>query len=638
MYRTNILFIIVAILSLNSLANTKELVNRPEIFFEKSIPEDGSVISSFDFDLVFDLSNFYEVYGDENVIFCLDNFCEGEVNLYLGSSTSGILLESIYNADLDNETVQTQSGNTLHFSFENVPVNDGQSYTIEVKGWVYCYKNPKEQSQILDLNETPIILHYTGKSDTIGFGLLNTSVDGISEMCEAEPMTIKCTKEVSLIDNAKARLYQRMSGVDSALWEWYTSLVSESDITVSEKDPCEISFDFGEICMYKGVDYIVEIDKGTVFDKDDDSKSLPRISYVIQGSAIHYFEAVDFKVNKDSRGMIESFEIEFACDDSALTDIIESNGGLVKIIDSNDKELGVALLEPSESEWPRYKFHKSELPALLPCSELYLAADEGALNGRLDGLSVYSVIGGLQNRQFRFKFPMPEADEVTGIPDVEFGAVGIGEFNVWTDAIEDGYAAGKLETIEIILEPYEFMGNDERPWAKENQTGSLYEIGENEDILIKEFPLSSEIRGHGLDNMKSAVICPINEVLYEGKQYRLTIPENAIGSKHWYRAFGMAKLHSEYTHYQHSPRFDFVFNGLTQSSESKETAIAGPTVSGCAGSIIIRNLGAKDVVTVYGTDGTLCGRVADKEGDFRMQLGSGMYVVVVNTKATKILI
>lgn len=619
-------------------------IAKPEIHFIKSIPEDGAEISSFIFDLEFDLSEVYEEYGESGDIkLCLDNFVEGEVNLYKGVLSRNNLLKSIYNSELDDVTFQSQSGNTLHLSFDNLSVTDGQEYTLEIKGYVFCTEGRKEISEILDLNENPIILDFIGKSDTVGFEVLGWSTDNISEMEKMEPVNIGFNMPVRLKAGAHASLKHRKSGLNPADWDTFTTELRESDIYISEDNPSKITFDFGQICMYKGVDYVIEIKQGTIYRQDDETESLPTLTHIIPGSTVHYVEAVDFKVNKDEYGLIESFEIEFECEDPAITELRSKAGfqsafHMVNITDIDNNFITGLTDSQSESAWPRYKFYKSYL-YIEPGTELYVAAEEGDLYGLLDTLPFSSGIPGFQNKEFKFKFIMPRTDEVSGIPDVKFRETGIGKFNDFTTAIQEGYATEKLETVEIILEQYLFNGHWEWPWAKKDKNGYLYEIGETEDTLIKEFPLSSGSRGNtGYDNLLSALICPVNEVLYEGKRYRMTIPEDAVGSIHHHEDRFSYVTPNDYSFYQHSPQFDFIFEGLTQSAEAEAGTISGPSIKCHGNNIIIEGLDKNDVICIYGADGTRFRRLTNEEGTIKIHLDSGIYIFVINGSSTKILI
>lgn len=568
----------------------------PDLYYKGCVPADGSVISSLEFDLEFDLSEIYELFErNDNMYLSITPapFYDG-VLLIRGDAEGGEVIQSIYGTDEYGIRGSTQYGERIHLSFDNNLMIDGQRYSIVFYGIIRCYdkKSGSNYSKKLDYSVEPLILSFTAKTEKQNFGIKNTSLDQISESDNLGKLAIEFSRPVEISDGASAKLLYLESDLykQNSIYR-ESNKIAEVPIHISENSPCQLLMDFGNINLYKGVVYFIKINGNSITETENETPYCPDFIRILKGSKKEYFEASHLIPLKDDDGFVNGFSITYSSDNhSIISSSFEQTDETtaIHILDKDGNMAGRIVLD--RGNWPEQNY-KIE-GCLCPDHTYTIRGEEGIVTGTIQVSDQnFRCKGGIINKEFKFTLVAPSIDETTHMPEIKYGEIGLSEFNEPENKIESGYATDYIGTVDIIMEEYWYRDVCYWPWPHFPQgKGEFYEITESGPELIKEIILKGCSRGNtGFFNLNGAVECIINEPLYKGKEYRLVIPENTLGVTK--QQSQIIQKESYFSYYVPSPRYEFTFYGLAEPTDnlidlSPENADAPVDVYNIYGSLL----------------------------------------------------
>ncbi|MBD5217575.1 MAG: hypothetical protein HDS73_03675 [Bacteroidales bacterium] len=145
---------------------------------------------------------------------------------------------------------------------------------------------------------------------------------------------------------------------------------------------------------------------------------------------------------------------------------------------------------------------------------------------------------------------LAKADEY---PSVKFGTTVVGEHSIRDNGVKDGSKHQKLTTVEVAIDDYVYNGDT---WTDFTITGkgSLYDITNEEPVLIKDFSLAFNKRGTNGLYLFPVMTLNVNEPIFENHTYKVTVPEDCVKP-------GITKLPCQFSAEVHSPAYEFTFVG-----------------------------------------------------------------------------
>lgn len=549
--RATLLILVASLLGASgSFAATK-----PEITITGITPAPGSEITTFDFELQFDLSAIYAEYGyDENFGIGNGGSSSHNISLYQGTGPDGILVRTVYDFNMNGDSELFRPGDKFRFSFDDSCLLDGVTYAVVFTNIFSCRKKGETKSYGTtpeDFGKTPLVYTFTARTDADNFGMKDWSVAAGAEITHAGKIELAFTHPVEITDTeAKAQLFNYYRHeVSAGSYLTKNNLLAEGEIYVSEADPCKVILDFGDYPTYSGWEYDLKVPAGVIRGKDS-GVSVAALRRRVTGSLVERFKAKTLVPGYDESGLIDSVTITWDTPQprqNGISTTLEYSPGITLSIRGSDNTR-VSLGDVVEDNWPTVTYRISG--TLHPSVEYSL---EGYCLGKIDATG---HLPGLICDEFEGSFVAPAIGDIAlALPQVKVMSHGLPELNYRDQSLPQGYVAENLTKIEVALEDYWYQDKKYTLWP----TGfcQFYEINQDgDDILLANTQMKAELRGiSGVTERYYAVICTIGKKLYQGKRYRLVIPENSF---YQYANGASGEI---FQNYIPSPEFEFIFEG-----------------------------------------------------------------------------
>ncbi len=550
------------------------------IEFQKSIPESGSTINSFDFTLEFDITEAL-VLAEQD---------KPGVDVGLGYNGSSKLCASLYKGDVETGTLLGQTmtanfygkdpefvvnGNKVNMRFDSsIPIVTNQKYTIQITNSFYLFvsgKVSKVASTQSAYAESPIILTFIGGSSE------TTQLDVESDNL-VKDMTLSNLGAVEFTLNSPFTIN---SGAEAWLTEGDNVVAKTSDLKISPDNNKVLIADFGGQALNYGHTYSVVLPANALAHIDD--PSVGNFEYKtnsISGSQTYGVALASTKVDVDTYGIPTA--VTFLYDLTAGATVVSSywnlgyKDGFLSVEGSEEAtnfEANCTFVENGKG----LKWDLSKVRFLPATTYTFTKAGETVVicDSKGKRLQEYTA------EDARITFTTPSVEEAGFAPMIfddpliytssstkldyspEMTIPNLYRFRV--KLTSDGYYyVGKQK---YVLYP---MGNPAVCY--------LYEIGENEDKLLNSYSLSTYTSdGYGTYLYGySEMLVP----LYEGKKYRIVIPDGAFTAYLEIRNLGQTQDLTK-AEYIRNKEISFTLNG-SAPCESKLLSCSvedGSTVS-----------------------------------------------------------
>lgn len=547
------------------------LAAKPTLSFSRSYPEAGSTVTSFEFDLEFDFSAVYEQYGyDDRFGIFIGSSSKTGIKLYKGHDGRGDLLQTLHDYNTSSRPEEFRPGNKLHVNFDKAPMIAGEEYALVIDGiLVNAAKSVDDRGYTSTLSfDEPLVINFTAGADNGLFGIRNWTVRDGSRVEHIGKVEIEFTHPVTVVEEIEAELYyyDRISyGVGSYAEKYH--VLERASVVADETDPCKVTVDFGDYPTYEGWVYDIQIPAEAICRKDNPEETVPAIKRRVSGSLVEYFKAKAVKPVYDKYGLVEAVTVTWETPQPRQTGVslaFETTLGYHLTLKSDDRLSGGGTLKTiMENNWPEvtYKISGSLVPGLT----YHLAATEDYLTGCVkdpEGTDV-RYVPGLRCSEFEGVIVAPTQKEMAvSMPAVRYMSYGLSEHNDRTQSLAPGYKTDYLESIDIALRDYTFEGTDYSVslGGADNDMSMCYFyeiVPGGEDVLLCRYQMKRSMRGiTGVTDRYNAVVCTVKKKLYEGKSYKLVIPENSF-------SLDPPKSTDEisFKYYPRSPKFEFLFTG-----------------------------------------------------------------------------
>ncbi len=499
--------------------------------FRQSIPASGTTISTFNFELEFDIDKALEAAVTEapGVNVGLGYMGGGSGNkygiatLYKGDEKTGEVLGtsmgSTFNGKSEGFIV---NGNKATMNFdESIPIIPNQEYTVTVTNIFYLYKEnlaTRVNSTKNDFTSNPIVLKFIGAD----LGDSKIFVEGSN---------IEKDSSLEKIENVEFDLsapFSINSGAEVLIKEGDNIIAKTSNLKVSPSDETKLIADFGnEANLYLGHSYTLVLPAESVSLATNSNASNLEFSVDVCGLSQYSIKLVSTNIEKDDNGIPTS--ITFLYDMPDRTTLSRQTGtseaaigyGLYNNGAVEGRYMGQLIENGRGFKWTFSKDNwipETEYTFRKEANSIYVCDDSGK------HLPEYV------NEMAEVSFTTPSV-EAWGYPDMEFKTPVITSSKVdYDENYIEGMTCQHISSIEFWLKENWYYLDGERynltlhPKINtiEKNKVNLYEMTAEGDKLISTVNLNVR---YDINEVCGVGTVSLNTSLYEGKRYKLVIPE-----------------------------------------------------------------------------------------------------------------
>lgn len=486
-------------------------------------PESGSEVTSFeDIVLSFDLSGVIEEYGQDEWGICVNSLyseMSPERNkiaaLYKGSVEDGEFL--CYLAETIKATKEEfKVGNEIHLRFPNIEVVPGQLYTIYITYDFFAGRKSDKKSWVTATKYScfanPLTLTFIGASETKKVLLANEwSIEDNASLDAISSVNVKFNYDVALVGTPTVNLNEGS----------YT-MVSTSDISVDPNDPKSLVINFPETKLYNGHNYNIVLPAGAVCVAGESEIVNEEVSLSVTGSGYRYFGTGRVSPANGSTNILDEIYIPFKFPKIEGADF---SYGFVNVSGATYPlkcYKGNVTLEQAKEKNPDHIIIEKDMDnsslkygvnfALEAGQEYTFIMDEGAVKAYAIGDPRNSYLKDYISEAVELHYTTPTLESLP-------------ELVLPKSDIEEGASLESIETVTLANAYYVY--NDTHyvlavsPDVSYKTSGVLYEVlTDGSEREIKRFQASK--------NGKDAIDLQVNEPLYQGKTYRIVIPEGTF--------------------------------------------------------------------------------------------------------------
>lgn len=542
------------------------------IDFKQSNPISGSTITSFDFELEFDIEKALDLAATDapgvNVGIgymgsASATSTSGNATLYKGDEITGeilgLSLTSVFNGKTEGFTV---NGNKVKLEFDkNIPIIANQEYTIVINNIYYLYKEnaaTRVTSTKSDFHDNPIVLKFTGADvgDTKIF-IENCNIDNGSTVDKIRNLEFSISSSFAISSDAKVIVKENDNIIAT------TSILKISDINSKS-----LIADFGdEVVFLKGHNYSIILAEGSV--KNDSNELVSNLEFVISiiGSSVKKIQLFSSKVDVDSFGIPTT--VQFIYDLPDGTTLKRNNANFISACDgvlsadwldiTADFSNNCSFIENGKGlKWDISGFRFE------PNSEYVFTKNGSTL--KVIGADGNSLLQEYVGEDATITFMTPSVEAAGFAPMVFDNAfLAKSDYAPEADYVADMERA-YISSLKLTLKDHNYyVGNKKgnlniHPDFSGVAACKLYEITAQGDKWLKDYSFSALVEEDERNVWKSYRV-NLNTPLYEGKKYKLVIPQG------YFTAFPdlYAGVDNDYSkvNYIKSDEMIFTFNGTT---------------------------------------------------------------------------
>ena len=435
--------------------------------------------------------------------------------LYKGSVEDGEFL--CYLAETIKATKEEfKVGNEIHLRFPNIEVVPGQLYTIYITYDFFAGRKSDKKSWVTATKYScfanPLTLTFIGASETKKVLLANEwSIEDNASLDAISSVNVKFNYDVALVGTPTVNLNEGS----------YT-MVSTSDISVDPNDPKSLVINFPETKLYNGHNYNIVLPAGAVCVAGESEIVNEEVSLSVTGSGYRYFGTGRVSPANGSTNILDEIYIPFKFPKIEGADF---SYGFVNVSGATYPlkcYKGNVTLEQAKEKNPDHIIIEKDMDnsslkygvnfALEAGQEYTFIMDEGAVKAYAIGDPRNSYLKDYISEAVELHYTTPTLESLP-------------ELVLPKSDIEEGASLESIETVTLANAYYVY--NDTHyvlavsPDVSYKTSGVLYEVlTDGSEKEIKRFQASK--------NGKDAIDLQVNEPLYQGKTYRIVIPEGTF--------------------------------------------------------------------------------------------------------------
>lgn len=575
------------IFSLCGLLTTFFLSIANPVVFKQCIPNSGSQITSWNFELQFDITDALAAAavsnpGVEVGLGVYANTTTQVTTLYKGSVEDNIVLGKTFTKTINGKSTEfVVKGNTVKMSFDSsISIEKGQKYTIVIGNDMALYikdKATRVASTLLKNNTNPIYLEFYG-----------------ADLSDSQLFVESCSLESGVQLEALSSLTFDLSspftisnGATISVIDGENIITSTDKLTVSKDNPKQLIAEFAEPVKLKyGVNYTVQIPEGTLIHKENTNVSNIAFETNVIGSSFTTIAVSSYYPSDDGVIIPTTAYIRFNMPEgkTLLSKSLDSYSGHTTCIltegDNTIKKGGDVSSDGKGFIWDFSSFQ------FKPSTKYILKKEEGTAYVFDENENQYPEF---RNEEAIVSWTTPSAEEA-GFHPMEFETPQIGKYGDKTTAYSENMELATLSDIQFGLKDRYYTLNGVlynmviHPDLMMGAPGYLYEVTDKGDVLVKSYDLRT-LPAEDAYNVWNHAFISINTPLYEGKKYKFVIPKGTYTIN--LKSFENSDLSKVY--YVNNPEMVLTFTGTTPAEiKLRSASIENNATCGSISNIIWR--------------------------------------------------
>ncbi len=486
------------------------------IKFLHTIPENGSDISSFDIKLKFDISEAIVESGNENIaIGYSGNTRTSNAKIYDGSADSGTLLTTVLTktvkGDADSKDIIDLS---IPSSFVPEP---GHTYTVVFANNVAMYDLATKLSvanSVINYSASPLIFTFHGGSASADELIYQKASVANNDNIESLNSISFEYNEDLLISNYKP----------IEIYNGEELIASSKSIEIDPANSKTLMAIFEDVNMYLGKQYTIKLPEGVVCLKSNSSVVNQPIEIIVNGASTIRVATKSISIENNSIVLPDNLTIKFKLDEG-LTLTLPGPFEHKKDIELYKEEISSENLLETLQGIPNEDAISWDLSTIK-----FEPETKYILHKKADDITVWS--NGIRqsaygNEEVIITFTTPSAEDA-GFAPMEFDVLKITDSNGENKDYNEGMSLSEIKTLRLALkDKFYRIGNKNytlitRPEAKDKC--KIYEITSSGDKLLTSFDFEI-MQTEDKYSIYKIAYQALDSKLYEGKSYKLIIPE-----------------------------------------------------------------------------------------------------------------
>ncbi|MDE6009012.1 MAG: hypothetical protein K2G90_07365, partial [Muribaculaceae bacterium] len=507
--------------------------------YKRCIPTAGSNISSFEFELEFDIENALVTAeaakpGNQFGLGYRGGTMGGityAVELYKGDTETGELIGTTNNKNFTGKVDGFKiNGNKVNISFDSsIPVLSNQVYSLKISNTFWLY--PSGSAAMItatkqDFGENPLILTFIGaSSEKVQLSVESSDVQLASDFINSVEFTLNSPFNIN-------------TGAEVVIKEGDNIVASTSNLKISSTDNKVLVAEFSDVPLLLGHSYTIELPVNSLTHMDDATVGNFVYKVDVNGSYTYKLALTSTKVDVDSNGLPKTVTFVYDLPEGTTLNGISMNGsrngflsvdGSEELIDLSNKYTFVENGKGIKWELSSVQFEPATKYNFTKAGNTVVVFDAKNANISTGLLKEYS------GEDASISFTTPSVDEL-GCTPITVGNVKLGAFDKEsTPDFVNGDTYANIATLEIKREDYTYNGTQYK--YNLNLSGDhnayIYDVTNGSRTLVKDIEMSIEGRGGDNDggiilrDYSVFVIRPQMDFLQD-HIYEIVIPKGAL--------------------------------------------------------------------------------------------------------------
>ncbi len=487
------------------------------IKFLQTIPENGSDITTFDIKLKFDISEAIAESGNENIaIGYSGNTRTSNAKLYDGNAETGTLLTTVLTKTYRGDT---NSKDIIDLSIPSSFVPEaGHTYTVVFANNVAMYDlatNLSVANSVINYSSSPLTFTFHGESASADVLIYQkASVTNNDNIESLNSISFEFNEDLLISHNKPIEIY---NGQDI--------IASSTSIEIDPANSKALKAIFEDVNMYLGKQYAIKLPEGVVCLKSNPSVVNQPIEIIVNGASTIRVSTKSVSIENNSVVLPDNLTIKFNLEDGlTLTppgpfdhkkdiDFYKgeiSSGNLIETLEGTANGDGIT--------WDLSTFRFE--PETMYC--FYKKSDDITVweNG------IRQAAFGNDEIIISFSTPSPEDAGFTPMefsPSIVYTSVDKTSNNVYDNDME----VSNIHTIVLNLKDELYYLGTRKCYLTvhpDKTNCELIEVNNDGEKLLKTFDFNINLVETATGFYNEA-FSEIQSILYEGKTYKVRIPE-----------------------------------------------------------------------------------------------------------------
>lgn len=505
--------------------------------FKTSIPKSGSTITSWDFELQFDITKALEAAAVDKpgVAVGLGVYSNNDDQitiLYKGDPENNNILGTAFTSTINGKSDKfVVNGNTLKMSFNSdIPIEKGQKYTVVIKNDMALYikdKATRVSSTLLRNSSNPIVLEFYGDD-------LNDSQLFVESCSLEDNENLESISEILLHFNSAFKI---SDGANVLIREGEKDLSSTTLLSVSPDNEKQLKVSFAEpVMLYTGRLYTIQLPAGVLQHKDNPNVSNRLFEINISGTKLFSYSIIDYTPKEDQKLLPEKASITFDVPEGKTlvytgNSVPFSGYSSCQIYPEgkeNEATTLYAMTNKQQVTRNSFTWDLSDI-AFIPSTKYYIKKEQGST-------SLFDTSGNhcpeYRNEGITFSWTTPSVEELN-LPVITKACYGSAKLGKHDDSsvpeFKDGGSYGYIKTIEMKVNKgsYGYDGKTYNAGTKDGLSWKLYDVTSGSRVFIKDIICGGEVRESPYEYYGVAQLW-VNTTFYQGHTYEISLEENGL--------------------------------------------------------------------------------------------------------------